>query len=79
MVRCCLDHGIAPRPKLTRRCGRHTFSPREKRAYIEADLCLMRLPANLGLPGARNRFEELQSIHQRQAAITHGVVSPSRV
>ncbi|KAK4098878.1 Di-copper centre-containing protein [Parathielavia hyrcaniae] len=52
---------------------RHTFSRREKRDYIEAELCLMELPATLGLPGARNRFEELQSVHQHQTRITHRV------
>jgi len=54
--------------------GRHTFTIEEKRAYIDAELCLIKLPATLGLPGAKNRFEELQSVHQVQAAITHGVV-----
>ncbi|KAK4450357.1 tyrosinase [Podospora aff. communis PSN243] len=58
--------------KLQRRAW-HTFSDEEKRAYIDAELCLMNRPATLGLPGARNRFEELQSIHQVQSAIIHGV------
>lgn len=56
---------------------RHSFTAQEKRAYIDAELCLMALPATLGLRGAKNRFEELQAIHQVQAAITHGVVSLS--
>lgn len=60
--------------KLQRRAW-HTFSLQEKKAYIDAELCLMKLPANLGLTGAKNRFEELQWIHQTQASITHGVVS----
>ncbi|KAL2256374.1 hypothetical protein VTK26DRAFT_4913 [Humicola hyalothermophila] len=51
----------------------HTLSPEEKRAYIEADLCLMKLPATLGLNGTKNRFEELQAIHQVQSSIIHGV------
>jgi tyrosinase len=51
----------------------HTLSAVEKKAYIDAELCLMKLPATLGLTGAKNRFEELQSAHQVQAAITHGV------
>ena len=53
----------------------HTFTTEEKRAYINADLCLMKIPATLGLPGTKNRFEELQSIHQTQSHIVHGVVS----
>jgi len=60
--------------KLQRRAW-HTFSLAEKKAYIDAELCLMKLPATLGLAGAKNRFEELQWIHQTQASITHGVVS----
>ncbi|KAK0752696.1 hypothetical protein B0T18DRAFT_450835 [Schizothecium vesticola] len=51
----------------------HTLSVAEKKSYIDAELCLMKLPATLGLTGAKNRFEELQSAHQVQAAITHGV------
>ena len=51
----------------------HTLTASEKRAYIDAELCLMRLPATLGLTGTKNRFEELQSAHQIQAGITHGV------
>jgi hypothetical protein len=35
----------------------------------------MEKPANLGLPGARTRFDELQAIHQLQAYRTHFVVS----
>ena len=33
----------------------------------------MSKPATLGLPAATNRFEELQSIHQIPASITHNV------
>lgn len=54
---------------------RHTLSKKEKKAYIDAELCLMKKPAKLGLPGATVRFEELQANHQIQAAITHNVVS----
>lgn len=54
---------------------RHSFTTEEKKAYIDAELCLMERPATLGLPGAKNRFEELQSIHQIQAYIVHNVVS----
>ncbi|SPO04626.1 uncharacterized protein DNG_07311 [Cephalotrichum gorgonifer] len=51
----------------------HTFTRKEKKAYIDADLCLMGLPATLGFPGAKNRFEELQWTHQVQASIIHSV------
>jgi tyrosinase len=60
---------------LTSLLPRHSFTSCEKRAYIDAELCLMERPATLGFPGAKNRFEELQYIHVVQAYITHNVVS----
>ncbi|KAL2160796.1 hypothetical protein VTH06DRAFT_993 [Thermothelomyces fergusii] len=51
----------------------HTLSNDEKLEYIQAELCLMELPAKLGLPAARTRFDELQAIHQLQAYATHFV------
>ncbi|KAK0617462.1 hypothetical protein B0T14DRAFT_484352 [Immersiella caudata] len=60
------------KPKNQRKAW-HTLSNKEKKAYIDAELCLMSKPATLGLPGATNRFEELQSIHQASGAIIHNV------
>ncbi|KAL1836325.1 hypothetical protein VTJ49DRAFT_5309 [Mycothermus thermophilus] len=51
----------------------HTFTDEEKRAYIDAELCLMAKPATLGLKGTKNRFEELQWTHQHQSNIVHNV------
>jgi hypothetical protein len=51
----------------------HTLSGEEKKAYIEAELCLMHKPAKLNLRGTRTRFDELQSCHILQAEITHNV------
>ncbi|KAM7201564.1 Di-copper centre-containing protein [Naviculisporaceae sp. PSN 640] len=51
----------------------HTLSNPEKLDYINAELCLMKKPATLGLPGAKTRFDELQAIHQLQAYATHFV------
>jgi len=56
---------------------RHTFSREEKLAYLDAEKCLMKLPATLGLPGTRTRFDELQAAHAMQAEVTHGVVRQS--
>lgn len=61
------------KPKNQRKAW-HTLSNKEKKDYIDAELCLMSKPATLGLPGATNRFEEMQSIHQAQGAIIHNVV-----
>jgi len=51
----------------------HTFTDNEKKAYIDAELCLMNTPAELGLRATRTRFDELQSCHILQAEITHFV------
>ncbi|KAL2265967.1 hypothetical protein VTJ83DRAFT_5319 [Remersonia thermophila] len=58
---------------LLQRRAWHTFTDAEKRAYIDAELCLMAKPATLGLNGTKNRFEELQWTHQHQASIVHNV------
>ncbi|OAK97950.1 Di-copper centre-containing protein [Phaeosphaeriaceae sp. SRC1lsM3a] len=51
----------------------HTFSNTEKLAYLNAELCLMKKPATLGLPAAKTRFDELQAVHALQAYATHFV------
>ncbi|KAK0737959.1 hypothetical protein B0T18DRAFT_335390 [Schizothecium vesticola] len=53
----------------------HKLTNAEKSAYINAELCLMKTPATLGLRGAKTRFDEFQSIHQLQAYSTHFVGS----
>lgn len=53
---------------------RHMLSPDEKKNYINAELCLMNLPAKLDLPGVRTRFDDFQAAHQNQAYMTHSVV-----
>jgi tyrosinase len=54
---------------------RHTLSNTEKKAYLDAELCLMKTPGTLGLRGARTKFDEFQSIHVYQSEIAHFVVS----
>lgn len=53
---------------------RHTYTDEEKKAYIDAELCLMDKEPILGLSAAKNRFEELQALHVLQSMITHVVV-----
>lgn len=60
---------------LTAPSHRHTFSNREKRAYIDAELCLMSKPASQKLSAAVTRFDELQAVHQIESLYTHFVVS----
>ncbi|KAH9904731.1 Di-copper centre-containing protein [Xylariomycetidae sp. FL2044] len=45
----------------------------EKRDYLNADLCLMAAPPRSGIPGAVNRWEELQYAHIAQSDYIHGV------
>lgn len=52
---------------------RHTFTDDEKLEYLNAELCIMSIPATLGLPGCNTLFDELQANHQIQAASVHGV------
>jgi tyrosinase len=54
--------------------GRHTLTNTEKKAYIDAELCLMKKPSNLKLRGARTKFDELQSVHVLAAEIAHFTV-----
>ena len=68
------DKKCKPDKSKNQRKAWHTLSNKEKKDYIDAELCLMRKPTKLSLPGATNRFEELQSIHQAQGAIIHNVV-----
>ncbi|CAI4211725.1 unnamed protein product [Parascedosporium putredinis] len=55
------------------------LSDGEKRSYLDAQLCVMRTPQTLGLPGARTRFEELAATHQIGARASHatGTFSPT--
>jgi tyrosinase len=52
---------------------RHKLTNAEKKAYLDAELCLMNTPAELDLRGARTVFDELQSIHVNIAQIAHFV------
>ncbi|KAI1169727.1 Di-copper centre-containing protein [Nemania sp. FL0916] len=45
----------------------------EKQNYIDADLCLMSLPAKAEIPGATSRWDELQYAHAAQVRYIHGV------
>ncbi|CAI4218856.1 unnamed protein product [Parascedosporium putredinis] len=51
----------------------HTLSNSEKRAYLDAEVCLLGKAPKFGFEGAKNRFEELQAAHQVQAYLIHGV------
>lgn len=44
----------------------------EKKAFIEAELCLMNLPGKTELPGAVTRFDDFQASHQQGTNDTYG-------
>lgn len=53
----------------------NTLSDEEKKAYIDAELCLMSLPAVYGFEGAQNRFDELMYTHIYLTNVIHYVGS----
>lgn len=44
----------------------------EKMAFVNAELCLMSLPAKSGLPGAATRFDDFQAAHQQGTNTSDG-------
>ncbi|KAF2743782.1 Di-copper centre-containing protein [Sporormia fimetaria CBS 119925] len=52
---------------------RHTLTKGEKKAYINAELCLMKRKATAGLPHARTKFDELQETHVILSEVVHHV------
>jgi tyrosinase len=44
----------------------------EKMAFVDAELCLMSLPAKTGLPGATTRFDDFQAAHQQGTNTSYG-------
>lgn len=52
----------------------HTMTNEEKKAYIDADLCLMSLPATMGFPGAQTRWDDLMFAHINSTNVVHDVV-----
>lgn len=54
--------------------SRHNLTKPEKLSYLDAEKCLMKLPAKVGLPGTRTRFDELQAAHAMQSETVHEVV-----
>ncbi len=53
---------------------RYTLSDSEKKAYLDAELCLMSKPSTLGLRGSRTKFDDFQAAHVLQSEIAHFVV-----
>lgn len=54
---------------------RHNLTDDEKKAYIDAELCLMSSPAKAGIELAQNRWDELSYAHIAQSNFIHRVVS----
>lgn len=52
----------------------HNMTNDAKKAYIDADLCLMSLPATMGFPGAQTRWDDLMFAHTNSTNVVHDVV-----
>ncbi|ORY61288.1 amino acid transporter [Pseudomassariella vexata] len=70
----------APKPRQNGGCINKTarkpwqmLKPQEKSDYIKAELCLMSSPPKLNIPGAQNRWDELQWNHVIQTNFVHDV------
>jgi len=67
-------------PRAARQCDKrsllkrkswHALTRSEKKAYLDAEKCLLRRPSKLK-DGAVNRFEDLIKVHQQLAPFIHG-------
>jgi tyrosinase len=50
---------------------RYKFTNEEKKAYINGELCLMRIPGVTGLPGTKSRWDDMAAVHQTQTDHIH--------
>lgn len=53
--------------------NRHTLTTIERKAYIDAELCMTKLPSRLANvnPAVRNLFDDMQAVHQIQSGHIH--------
>lgn len=56
---------------------RHKLDNDEKKAYIDAELCLLNSPAKSGVEGVQTRWDEVIYGHLVQSNFMHRVVSGS--
>jgi tyrosinase len=57
---------------------RKTLSKKDKKAYIDAVLCLRKKPSKADpafAPGARTRYDDFVAVHINQTLSIHGTVS----
>jgi tyrosinase len=45
----------------------------EQIAYLDAEICLMNLPAQTGLAAVTSRYSDLEALHQNLTTIIHDV------
>lgn len=57
--------------------NRQNLSDAEKKAYINAELCLMNTTSKLDIEGAQNLWDDLHYIHIIQSNIIHFTVKPA--
>ncbi|OJI96468.1 hypothetical protein ASPVEDRAFT_78237 [Aspergillus versicolor CBS 583.65] len=64
-----MPHGICT--ERVQRKAWQTLTYSQKKAYIDADLCLMKSPPKLDVRGAQNIWDELQYVHILQSNVVH--------
>ena len=72
LIGACPEWAAKPPPR------RSKLSPSNRKAYISAVLCLMKLPAKTDkgvAPGARSRYDDFLAVHIQQTLSIHGTVS----
>ncbi|PQE32034.1 tyrosinase protein [Rutstroemia sp. NJR-2017a WRK4] len=63
-------NGTCTPEKITVRKEWRNLSAAQKTAYLEAELCLMALPAQTTLSGVTSRFSDLQALHRSKTNVT---------
>ncbi|KAF4819272.1 N-acetyl-6-hydroxytryptophan oxidase ivoB [Colletotrichum siamense] len=71
--------GACTANKLTIRKEWRNMNPTEKHDFLDAQNCLMKLPAKTNLGGVTNRFSDLQALHRwlTNATVVEGYLAPS--
>lgn len=69
------SHHCKPKHKLQIRKSWHVLTNPERKAYIDAELCLMKKPTKRRLRGSRTIFDDFQSTHVNLTEIIHYAVS----
>ncbi|KAI5803525.1 hypothetical protein DFH27DRAFT_524926 [Peziza echinospora] len=72
LKRADIRSGTCDRPKTYRKAWHH-LTAAQRKAYIDAEVCLMKLPARLSKvhPSVKSLFDDMQAVHQVQSPWIH--------